>query len=127
MAYYILITEDDDFIGKHIQEELSKRGYDTDLVPSGKECLKKIKERTPDILILDLMMENIPGLEVLRKLKKKVNDIYIIINTIVISSFNNDNLNKLGVNAYIEKPVPFESLLLEVEKGIEFINKKKKK
>ena len=126
MKVSILITEDNVDIGNHIKEELDELGYKTDIATSGKECLEKIKNKKPDILILDLMMEGISGIEVLRKLRKKVNEIYIIVNTIVIRESQEKNLIKKGINAYIEKPSSFAKLLAEVEKGVVFIKKNNK-
>jgi len=125
MKISILITEDKECIRSHIQEELNDLGYDTDVATSGKECLDKIKNKTPDILILDVMMEGISGIEVLRKLKNKVKNIYIIANTIVLRDNLESQIFEMGVDAYVEKPALFSELLAEIEKGAELIKKKK--
>ena len=125
MKLSILITEDREDIRNHIQEELNDLGYETDVATSGKECIDKIRNKTPDILILDIMMEGISGIEVLRKIKNKVKDIYIIANTIVLRDNLEKQIFEMGANAYVEKPALFSELLYEINKGVELIKKKK--
>lgn len=124
---HILITDDEPGILDLLEEELTELGYMVSVATNGKECLDKINENKPDILILDIKMPDMSGIEVLQKLKrnKKTKDIYVIMNTVRTLEREIEHVKSLGVDAYVCKPSPFSSILLEIEKGIDMIKKKK--
>lgn len=122
---HILITDDEPGIYDLLKEELTELGYTVSVATNGKECLEQINENKPDILILDIKMPDMSGIEVLQKLKrnKKAKDIYVIMNTVRTLEREIDHVKSLGVDAYVCKPSPFSSILFEIEKGSNIVRK----
>ncbi|MBU0990870.1 MAG: response regulator [Proteobacteria bacterium] len=123
MTCQILVTEDNELIREHIKEELEERGYNICTTENGQSCLDQIKKSIPDILILDIMMEGITGMEVIRKLKqtKRTKNIYIIANTIITKDSREGQTIASFVDAYIEKPARIDVLMSAVKNGVEYI------
>lgn len=80
----ILITEDDELISRLYEQAFSFEGYDVDIASDGEEALTKITEQPPTLILLDLMMPNMDGLEVLDRLNE--NDATRGIPVIVLSN-----------------------------------------
>ena len=66
----ILVVEDDEDILQLLKYNLAKEGYGVTGVTSGEEALKALKSGLPDLLLLDLMLPGVDGLEVCRRLKR---------------------------------------------------------
>lgn len=69
MAKTILIIEDDKFLRELIVRKLIKEGYETLEAVDGEEGIKKVKEKNPDLVLLDLILPGIDGFEVLARMK----------------------------------------------------------
>lgn len=123
MAYTILIAEDNPIIREHIIETLDEMGYQTFSAEDSKSCLLQIKNKIPHILILDIMMDEVSGIETLRKIKKTkiTKKIYIIVNTIITKNSREGQIIATFADAYIEKPAKIEVLLSEVARAVEHI------
>jgi len=70
MAKKILIVEDDKFLRELIAKKLSEEGFIVEEASDGEEGIRKIKEGRPDLILLDLILPNIDGFEVLEKIKE---------------------------------------------------------
>jgi len=70
MAKTILVIEDDKFLRELIVQKLIKEGYDTAEAIDGEEGIKKVKEKKPDLVLLDLILPGIDGFEVLKRMKE---------------------------------------------------------
>lgn len=70
MAKKILIIEDDKFLRELIARKLAKDGYDVSEAVDGEEGVKKAKETGPDLILLDLILPEMDGFEVLSKIKQ---------------------------------------------------------
>lgn len=68
---FILITEDDEEIREYLSENLQDTGFEVSTAANGEECMNKIAKKIPDILLLDIQMDKMTGIEVLHKLQKK--------------------------------------------------------
>lgn len=75
----VLIAEDDAFISKAYREGLSKTNLDVILAEDGEDAIKKINEEKPDLILLDLIMPNKNGFEVLEELKENSENVAPII------------------------------------------------
>ena len=73
MAKNILIIEDDEFLRGLINKKLSAEGFNIISAVDGEEGIKKAKEQKPDLILLDLVLPNIDGFEVLEKIKADPN------------------------------------------------------
>ena len=66
----ILITEDDKNMARLLITELEHEGFKTVLAENGREGIKKFHEEKPDLILLDIMLPELNGIEVLRKIRK---------------------------------------------------------
>lgn len=111
----ILIVEDDRHILSGLVDNLKMEGYRTVIARDGKEALKQVKEKEPDLIILDIMLPKLNGFEVCKQLKEKG------INTpIIILSAKGQEVDKvlgleLGADDYITKPFSPRELLVRVK------------
>jgi len=120
----ILVVDDDPDIIEAITTVLESVGeYDLQTASDGVECIEAIKEETPDLLILDLLMPRMDGFMVVRDLRDhpRYRDLPIMILTSVRedASYRRYELEmgvRMDVQDYIEKPVPPKELLRRVGK-----------
>ena len=108
----ILIVEDDKELSKIMQLELSHEGFETTTAEDGRSALEKIQEENPDLVLLDVMLPRLSGLEVLRKVRSEINpDLPVILVTARGETIDKvDGLNS-GADDYISKPFKIEELL----------------
>ena len=83
MNKHILIVEDEKDLLAILEYNFKKEGYKTTGVTSGKEAIEAVRNKKPDLLILDLMLPDISGLDVCKEIRNKSNneDIYILMLT----------------------------------------------
>lgn len=111
----ILIVDDDSKYVEAISKDLEEAGYRTIRTTSGKEALKLVESQRPFAIILDVIMPEIDGWEVLQRLKnnKDTEDIPVIIVSI---SNDEDTAFALGAVGYIQKPASKQQLIAEIHK-----------
>ena len=71
----VLVCEDDEMVLKMVEFKLQKEGYEVILASDGKEAVEKIKESNPDIIITDIMMPYLTGLEIVHQGRQHVANI----------------------------------------------------
>src|SRR5207248_5359493 len=69
MPARILVVEDDQDIAQLVARYLDKAGYSAEIVGSGRDALKRIAAQAPDLVVLDLMLPNVDGLEICRAVR----------------------------------------------------------
>ena len=106
----ILVVDDDKNFRLLLEAELSLEGYKVVLADNGLTALRKIKEETPDLVILDLKMPDLHGLEVLRTIREKNKELPIIICTAYEKMQDNSTIGASGVAAFLTKPLDLENL-----------------
>jgi len=106
----ILVVDDDENVRLLLEAELTLEGYEVVLADNGLTALKKIKEETPDLVILDLKMPDINGLEVLRTIRKENKELPIIICTAYEKIKDDYTIWSGGVAAFLPKPLDLENL-----------------
>jgi len=116
----IMIVDDEREIANLTKEILSCEPYEIETVNSGEECLKRIKEFKPDLILLDIMMPNMDGWEVFEELEKRdmLENTKIALFT-VKSVSEEDRKRKELVLHYIQKPFYVRYLLEEITKIFE--------
>ncbi len=117
----ILIAEDEKNIGDLLSELLDQEDREITLVQNGLEALSKLKENRYDLLITDLMMPEIDGMEVLHQAKKLHPDIMVIIITGYASLETAIQAVKEGAYDYLRKPFRLEELKISVDNACEKI------
>ena len=77
----ILLAEDDPFLSDIYTTKLKEEGFSVDTAQDGEECLKKIQTKTPDLLVLDVVLPQMDGWEVLSSIRRqeKFKDLKVII------------------------------------------------
>jgi len=118
----ILIIDDDFLIRKTLSSHLSKRGFEVLLAEEGKEGLLKYEDDFPDLVILDIRLPDIPGIEVLRQIKEKNDKAYVIIMTAYDDMKTTVEAVRLGALEYLVKPLDYVELDLTVDKAFQIRN-----
>ena len=121
----ILIVEDDAGISDFIIPELEHEGYSTCLATSGREALEKFEAEKPDLILLDIMLPELNGLEVLRRIRA-VSTVPIILETARGETIDKINGLNLGADDYIPKPFEIEELLARINALLRRVNFSKK-
>lgn len=105
MGKVVLLVEDNDFIRNMYQLKFAKSDIKVIEAVDGAMALAKIKQHKPDVVLLDLMMPNVGGIEVLRELRKQhlLPALPVIILTNVMDQQTIDEARKLGARDYIIK------------------------
>lgn len=106
----ILIVDDDIDIGNMLEELLTKNGYDALRAYSGTEALLVLKNHTPDLILLDLMLPGLNGEDLLPKIK----DIPVIVVSAKIGIDNKVDMLMQGAADYVTKPFDTKELLARI-------------
>lgn len=109
----ILIVEDDKRISKFLEIEFLREGYKVELAFDGKSALEKIKNNFFNIMLLDLMIPNISGEDLCKKIREE-SDIPIIVLTAKNSLVSKIQLLDIGADDYITKPFEIEELFARI-------------
>ena len=114
----ILVVDDEIEICEFLKEFFSDRGYIVNSALSAEEALISIENDTPDIVLLDMKMSGMDGLEALEIIKKRWPKVKVIMVTAVESSDKIEDAFALGADNYIVKPLSLEYLDSEVRNKI---------
>ena len=115
MKKKILIIEDEEDLVKGLKLNLSDEGYEVDFALNGREGLRKILQETPDLIILDIMLPEMDGLEVCRELRKQNIGIPIIMLTAKGEEIDKVVGLEIGADDYITKPFSIRELLARIK------------
>lgn len=115
----ILIAEDDNLIRKTIEIKLAKDGYDIISCSEGNTAMDSIQEEMPDIVLTDIMLPSVSGLEIVSAVKNITDK---EIKVIVLSTMGQENIVeeafRLGADDYMTKPFSLSELSIRVKKLI---------
>ncbi len=109
----ILVVEDERIISDNICAYLEKEGYETIKVYAGDDALSVFYELAPDMIILDLMIPNVSGEEVCKKIRKD-SKVPIIMLTAKVSEENKITGLEIGADDYLTKPFSMRELVTRV-------------
>lgn len=107
----VLLVDDEEEFVKTLAERLEMRDLGSDTVYDGEGALSYVENQEPDVMVLDLKMPGIDGMEVLKKVKKAYPDIEVIMLTGHGTKKDEEEARRLGVFDYMEKPVDIDSLV----------------
>lgn len=122
--FSVCIVEDEDIIRITLNDELTEEGFDVVSFENANDCLNYIENNSIDIIISDLRLPDLNGLELLRKVKEKQPKTEILVMTAYGSVETAIEAMKIGAFNYLMKPFSTEELLLNIQKLIEFKNLK---
>ena len=125
----ILVVDDNELVRDLIQVTLTESGYTVDCTGSGEEALEVIKEKKPELLIVDYILPGMNGHEVCNKVKG--NPLYSSIPIILISAANKPGQQSEGYHSgaidYLKKPIDNNLLLAKVRSLLDIQTAQKKK
>lgn len=114
----ILIAEDEPLILQTLELKLKKEGYEVIACVDGLDALQKIDSEQPDLIITDIMMPYMSGLEVVRKVKNDLSSKNIPV--IVLSTMGQESIVEeafeLGADDYLKKPFSLSELSIRIKK-----------
>ena len=110
----ILLAEDELALSKAYAQVLIMQGYEVEQVYDGKEALEAANSSTYDLMIFDVMMPKMSGLEVLKALREAGNTTYIIMLTAMSELDDKVEGLELGADEYLTKPIPLKELAARV-------------
>jgi two-component system, OmpR family, alkaline phosphatase synthesis response regulator PhoP len=113
----VLIVEDEADIAQLVKLYLEKEGFHTNVAKSGVEALKLVKSEPPDLLILDLMLPEIDGIEVCKKIRNAPDTALLPIIMLTAKAEESDTIVglELGADDYLTKPFSPKVLLARVK------------
>lgn len=114
----ILIIEDEQAIQRMIEYDLSQLNYDVNSALDGFEGYKKASTKNYDVILLDLMLPNMDGMEICKKLREEGNEAYIIMLTALDDEYNVIKGFDVGADDYIKKPFSPRELLARIKAGL---------
>ena len=112
----VLIVEDNDDLRLYINTLLSDK-YETMMATNGEEALKRMRSRIPSIIVTDIMMPKMDGIELCRRVRASADTNHIPIVVVTARVGDDDRMRglKAGVDAYLMKPFKAEELMLRVD------------
>lgn len=111
----ILVVEDDRVVGQYIRRGLEEGGYHADLVEDGLEALRLISGGLYELVVLDLRLPGMTGLEVLRTVRDRGITTPILVLTAQDAVGHKVEALRAGADDYVTKPFAFEEVLARVE------------
>lgn len=119
MSKRLLLVEDEESLRKIIQLNLEMEEFEVVSVQDGVTALEKINSEHFDLLILDLMLPQLSGMDVLKNIRVKDQNIPVIIISAKDTSTDRIQGLKTGADDYLNKPFEIEELLLRIQKLLE--------
>lgn len=118
MPATIMVVEDDEELNDLLQYNLTRAGYHVEQAWDGNEALEKMKQITPDLLLLDLMLPGKDGWEVCRSLSEdeKLRKVPIVIFTAKSAREDFDQVRQFNLAGFFTKPYATADVLRHVEK-----------
>lgn len=115
----LLVVDDEGELCDFLRDIFARRGYQVSVATSGEAALAKIEEEKPEVVLLDLKLPDISGVEILRRVKEMGKDTTVIAMTGYPDTSLAREVKSLGVYDYIYKPFNIE----EIEKVADRLTK----
>ncbi len=116
----ILVVDDEPTIGEVVSAYLQRAGYETRVALDGPSALEAVAERSPDLIVLDLMLPGIDGLEVMRRVRDRAGAVILL----TAKGDESDRVIglRLGADDYVVKPFSPAELVARVDAVLRRIN-----
>jgi len=115
----ILVVDDEQLIRWSLEQNLKKQGYEVTTAASGEEALKMVREDPPDLMLLDIQLPGMNGIEVLEKVKELETDVLVIMVTALGVVETAVKAMRLGAYDYVNKPFNLDELAIVIKKALE--------
>lgn len=116
----ILIVDDESSILKTLSGILMDEGFETVTATNGYEALKRIEEDLPDLILLDIWMPGIDGIDTLKEIKRKFPDVQVVMITGHGTIETAVNATKIGAYDFIEKPLNIDRVIVAINNALNF-------
>jgi len=113
----ILVIDDNRLIRQTFKSHLTSEGFDVTLAADGREGVEQFQKLEPDLVILDIHLPVIDGIEVLKQIREIDGNAYVIMITAFDDMKTTVTAMKLGAFEYICKPIDYDELLLSIRKA----------
>ena len=115
----VLLVDDEDTIRLFLEKTLREEGYEALTAATGGEALELTRSELPDLILLDLKLPDISGLDVLQQIKETVPEVTVIMLTAFGDIETAVSAMKRGAFDFVSKPVNLEQLLIETAKELD--------
>ena len=115
---YVLLVDDEENILALFKDELEDQGYGVETASSGKAALELFARRTPDLVILDIRMPDMHGIEVLAGIREQNETVPVVMCTAVRGLKDEYTVWASKVSGYLTKPLDLEELVAKVREVI---------
>jgi len=115
----ILVVDDEHLIRWSLEQNLKKQGYEVLTAGSGEDALRILREEIPDLMLLDIQLPGINGMEVLEKVKELDEEIIVIMVTALGVLETAVKAMRMGAYDYINKPFNLDELAIIIKKALE--------
>ena len=117
----ILIVDDEPYMIRLLQHHVERAGYKMVKAVNGREALEKIDSAKPDLIIMDVMMPELNGLEVLSQIREspETAELPVIIMTANAQRFTREEAEAAGVSAFLTKPFSPTQLMLQIQNQLD--------
>ena len=116
----ILLVEDNDLNRDMLTRRLQRMGYEVSVALDGKEGVEQAREINPDLILMDLGLPVMDGLEATRQIKSNPDTVSTPVIALTAHTFSTDRENAFaaGCDDFEAKPVNFHQLLMKIEKFV---------
>ena len=118
-GFVIAVVDDDESLRRVTQLQLQEAGYDVLTAPNGEQALLLVEEEAPALVISDLKMPGVSGLELLKKIRESFPQTSVLLITAFGTVQTAVEAMKAGAFDYITKPIDYEELVLVVNRAME--------
>jgi len=115
----VYVADDEPELASMISEMLSDAGYAVNASPDGATLLRKVGEKRPDLILLDINMPGMTGLEMLPKVKAERPNVPVIMITAYGDETTVKRASELGAAGLLPKPIDFRLLRQKIDKRLE--------
>lgn len=117
----ILIVDDEPYMIRLLQHHVERAGYKMVKAVNGREALEKVGSEKPDLIIMDVMMPELNGLEVLSQIREspETAELPVIIMTANAQRFTKEEAEAAGVSAFLTKPFSPTQLMLQIQNQLD--------
>ena len=112
---HILVVDDEETLRYLIREGVERSGYGCSVASDGIEALRILEEKDVDVVISDIMMPGMDGIELAKRIKEE-HDADVILITGFIDEYSYDKVIEIGVSDFLEKPIGIEELILRLRR-----------
>src|SRR5512146_148818 len=116
----VLVVDDEEPFRRLLKKELTRKGYAVEVAPDGSEALRLLRDRSFDVILLDVVMPGVDGLALMKKLREDPGAPAIIVLTGKATVETAVEAMKYGAFDYLTKPYKLDELAVVIDRAYEF-------